>query len=124
MANDYSANTPIYLQIINDIKLKIVSGEWKTGQRIMPVRELAMRFTVNPNTMQRALSELEREGLIYTERTTGKFVTTDEDLVSKVRDMLAAEYLEDFFSNMLKLGYTTEHIKRIIENYAMKSKEG
>jgi len=124
MASDYSANSPIYLQIINDIKLKIVSGEWKTGQRIMPVRELAMHFTVNPNTMQRALSELEREGLIYTERTTGKFVTTDEDLVSKVRDMLATKYLQDFFSNMLKLGYNTEHIKKIIESYAMKHKEG
>ncbi|HHW48661.1 MAG TPA: GntR family transcriptional regulator [Clostridiaceae bacterium] len=124
MANDYSANVPIYLQIINEIKLKIASGEWKTGQRILPVRELAMQFTVNPNTMQRALAELEREGLIYTERTTGKFVTSDDILVSNVRDMLAREYMQSFFSSMQKLGYNMGQTMKIIEDYVTKYKEG
>jgi len=124
MANDYSASSPIYLQIMNEIKLKIASGEWKTGQRILPVRELAMQFTVNPNTMQRALSELEREGLIYTERTTGKFVTSDENLVAKVRDTLAREYLQSFFSSMQKLGYNMEQTMKTIENYVVEYKEG
>ena len=90
----------------------------------MPVRELAMQFTVNPNTMQRALSELEREGLIYTERTTGKFVTSDENLVAKVRDTLAREYLQSFFSSMQKLGYNMEQTMKTIENYVVEYKEG
>lgn len=124
MGNDYSANIPIYLQIMNEIKLKIVSGEWETGQRLTPVREMAMQFAVNPNTMQRALSELEREGLLYTERTSGRFVTSDESLVSKIRDEMASEYSMNFFISMQKLGYSMEQIIKIVENYAKKHKEG
>lgn len=124
MSNDYSANIPIYLQIMNEIKLKIVSGEWETGQRLTPVREMAMQFAVNPNTMQRALSELEREGLLYTERTSGRFVTSDESLVLKIRDEMASEYSMNFFISMQKLGYSMEQIIKIVENYAKKHKEG
>lgn len=124
MGNDYSANIPIYLQIMNEIKLKIVSGEWETDQRLTPVRELAMQFSVNPNTMQRALSELEREGLLYTERTSGRFVTSDESLVSKIRDEMAEEYTMNFIGNMLKLGYNTQRILKIVENYTNKNMEG
>lgn len=123
MGNDYSANIPIYLQIMNEIKLKIVSGEWETDQRLTPVRELAMQFSVNPNTMQRALSELEREGLLYTERTSGRFVTSDENLVSKIRDEMAEEYTMNFIKNMLKLGYNTQRILKIVENYTNRNME-
>ena len=78
--DDYTPGIPIYLQIIEKIKAKIISGEWRAGDRVPPVRELSLSFGVNPNTMQRSLSELEREGLLYSERTAGRFVTADENL--------------------------------------------
>ena len=75
---------PIYVQLVEKIRIEIVSGKLKLGQRIPSVRELAINARVNPNTMQKALVELENEGLIYTERTNGKFVTNDEKLIEKL----------------------------------------
>ncbi len=110
MANEFSSNVPIYIQIINDIKLRIASGIWEAGQRLKSVRELAVEFSVNPNTMQRALAELEREGLLYTERTSGRYVSQDQSKISKARDELAEEYTESYYSSMRKLGYKDNEI--------------
>lgn len=116
MANDFSSNVPIYLQIMNDVKLKIVSGSWEAGQRLQSVRELAVEFSVNPNTMQRSLSELEREGLLYTERTSGRYVSQDQAKISKARDEMAKEYTDSYFNSMQKLGYKNEEIVYVVSN--------
>ena len=78
---EYDNKTPIYMQIITEMKMRMVSGKLAAGEKIPSVRELAQEFEVNPNTMQRALSEMERENLFYTERTSGRFVTTDEGMI-------------------------------------------
>ena len=76
---------PIYIQLVEMIRIDIVSGKFEKGQRLPSVRELALMMKVNPNTMQKALAELEDEKLIYTERTNGKYVTEDEKLIEKVK---------------------------------------
>ncbi len=125
MANDFSSNIPIYMQIMNDIKLKIVSGSWEAGQRLQSVRELAVDFSVNPNTMQRALSELERDGLLYTERTSGRYVSQDQSRISKARAEMAEEYTESYFNSMQKLGYKKEEIINVVSDIStIKKYEG
>jgi len=116
MSSDFSSNVPIYLQIMNDVKLKIVSGVWESGQRLQSVRDLAVEFSVNPNTMQRALSELERDGLLYTERTSGRYVSKDQAKISKARDEMAEEYTDSYFNSMHKLGYKKEEIVYVVSN--------
>lgn len=106
----FKDNVPIYLQIIVEIKRRIVAGEWPPGGRIPSVRELAQGFEVNPNTMQRALSELEREGLLYSERTSGRFVTEDKSRIEAARGHMAAEYIREFVGVMTELGYAKEGI--------------
>ena len=96
---------PIYLQIIAEIKRRIVAGEWSPGERVPPVRELAQSFGVNPNTMQRALSELERENLLRAERTSGRFVTRDSERIGAIRDQMAEEAICNFLVVMGNLGY-------------------
>ncbi len=116
MANDFSSNVPIYIQIMNEVKLKIVSGIWEAGQRLQSVRELAVEFSVNPNTMQKALSELEREGLLYTERTSGRYVSQEEKKIKKARDEMAKEYTGHYYNLMKKLGYKKEEIIYVISS--------
>ncbi|MCL2034969.1 MAG: GntR family transcriptional regulator [Oscillospiraceae bacterium] len=96
---------PIYLQIIQDIKQRIVSGEWQPKMRVPPVRELSVSLGVNPNTAQRALAELEREGLLRTERTSGRFITDDEELIGRVRGEMAEAYADEFLLRMSKIGF-------------------
>lgn len=95
---------PIYIQLVEKLELEIVSGKLKAGSRIASVRELALYMKVNPNTMQKALSDLEEEGLIYTERTNGKFVTEDVKLIEKKKKDLAKEKVKNFFKDMDKIG--------------------
>lgn len=103
---DYIFNneTPIYIQLVQKIKAGIVSGELKQGERLLSVRELALTAKVNPNTMQKALAELESEGLIYTERTNGKFVTNDKKLIEKIKKELAKEKVESYLNDMKNIG--------------------
>lgn len=123
MGNEFTPSIPIYLQIMNDVKLKIVSGIWEPGQRLQSVRDLAVEFSVNPNTMQRALSELERDGLLYTERTSGRYVSQDEKKISQARDEMAEEYTGSYFNSMKKLGYREEEITYFVSN-KLKVKKG
>ena len=84
-------NMPIYMQIMNRVRESIASGELAPGERVASVREMAADFEVNPNTMQRALNELEREGLLISERTAGRFVTTDRQLIMQLKKEAAEE---------------------------------
>ena len=99
---------PIYIQLVEMLRKEIVSGKLKTGERLPSVRELALTARVNPNTMQKALVELEKEGLVYTERTNGKFVTDNKELIEKIKKELAEEKVNNFLNDMKNIGITYE----------------
>ena len=118
---EYDNKTPIYMQIITEMKMRMASGKLAAGEKIPSVRELAQEFEVNPNTMQRALSEMERENLFYTERTSGRFVTTDEGIIMTLRNKLAEQELQKFMGYMEQIGYSK---KEIIQKIELWQKEG
>ena len=99
---------PIYVQLVEKLRLEIVSGKLKIGERLPSVRELALTARVNPNTMQKALAELEAEGLVYTERTNGKFVTANKELIEKIKRKLAKEKVNNYIKDMKNIGITYE----------------
>lgn len=99
---------PIYIQLVEIIRIDIVSGKFKKGQKLPSVRELALTMKVNPNTMQKALAELEDEKLIYTERTNGKYVTEDEKLIEKTKKQLAQEKVNNYLNSMKGIGISYE----------------
>ena len=105
MAWKFDNNIPIYIQISNIIKLQIVTKQLKSGDKLPTVRDLAETAGVNPNTVQRALSDLEAEGFVYSVRTTGRFVTDNVELIQKTRVELAQQELDSFVTNMLNLGF-------------------
>ena len=111
----YNANLPIYLQIMEQVKHRIASGQWKAGDRVPSVRELALEFGVNPNTVQRALFELEREGILYSERTSGRFITGDARRIEEMRAQMAGELMKGFISRMEQLGYGKARILEEVE---------
>ena len=102
----FDNNTPIYIQLVEQLKISIISGEIKPGERLASVRELALKLKVNPNTLLKALVELEDMGLIYTERTNGKFVTTNQDMIEKLRCEYALEISKNYISSMESIGFS------------------
>lgn len=115
---NFENDRPIYIQLVEKLKLAIVAGEYPPGERLPSVRDLAIEIKANPNTVQRALVDLEQTGLIYTQRTNGKFVTEDKKLVQKIREELAKETFSKFQENMKQLGFGEEEIRQ----YVMKQK--
>lgn len=111
---------PIYTQIMEGFKREICSGALAPASKVPPVRELALDLGVNPNTLQRALSELEREGLLFTERTAGRFVTGDEALIARTRRQLTENLTGEYLSKMTELGCT---IQEIIEQISEKGND-
>lgn len=109
---------PIYAQLIEQIKLRIISGFYRPGERLPSVRDMAAEAAVNPNTMQRALSELERDGLLYTQRTSGRFITEDSGLIETAKKALAQEQIDAFFQKMRALGFTTSQTVALVESAA------
>ena len=106
----FDNKTPIYMQLVDKIRLNIVSGKFKKGERLLSVRELALEFKVNPNTMQKALVELEQEGLIYTQRTSGKFVTENEEVIREAKYTLAMDKVKTFMQDMESIGINKSEI--------------
>lgn len=105
---------PIYLQLVEQLRMAIVSGTYLAGSRLPSVRELAVMAKVNPNTMQKALTELESDQLIFTERTNGKYVTKDQCLLAKIKAELATNLADNYLADMAKIGITpAESIKYI-----------
>lgn len=115
MAWDLDTDRPVYAQLVERIQMQIVSGQYPPGGRLPSVRELAMVAAVNPNTMQKALSELERTGLVITQRTNGRTVTQDEELIRNFRRRLAENHMQVFFAKMTDLGFTEEEIVNLIQ---------
>lgn len=106
---------PIYLQLANKIQSDIISGIYRPGDKLPSVRDLAMDAAVNPNTMQKALMELERSGLIYTQRTSGRFISEDAQKVTVMKENLAKEQIRQFLSNMQQLGFENQEILHFME---------
>ena len=107
---EFNNDKPIYAQIMEQMKLFIVSGALRTGQKLASVRELAAEAGVNPNTMQRALAALEESGLVSAQRNTGRYVTQDEACIRETRRSLAQAEINAFCARMRQLGYTQEEI--------------
>lgn len=114
---EFKNGIPIYLQIIAQIKVMIASGELRAGSKIPPVREMAVEAGVNPNTMQRALTQLEQEGLLYTQRTAGRFVSEDENVMKELRKAMSEQYIAELFHNLEKMGMDKQEIIAAVKNY-------
>ena len=115
MEFNFDNERPIYIQLVELIRVEIVSGKFKKGERIPSVRELALMMKVNPNTMQKALNELENQKLIYTERTNGKFVTEDEKLIENVKKELAKEKVNNYLDSMNSIGISFEESLKYLQ---------
>ena len=111
----FSNEMPIYSQLVEQINIGIVSGMFPPGERLPSVRDLATEAGVNPNTMQRAMTELERDGLVYSQRTAGRFVTEDHAVIQAAKRDLAQRHIHAFLAAMLRLGYGREEIISLLE---------
>ena len=114
---NFSEDRPIYAQIIEQMKEFIVSGAVKPGDKLPSVRELAGDAGVNPNTMQRAMAELESTGLVYSQRTSGRFITEREELVQSARLELAREKTGTFLKSMEQLGFSRAQTADFMKDY-------
>lgn len=112
---EISSEKSVYLQLVDIMKQKIMSSEYLPGQRLPSVRELAADAAVNPNTMQRALAELEREGLLYTQRTSGRFVSEDTSLIAGLRISGAEQKTKEFYREMVQSGLSGDEIRQLLE---------
>jgi DNA-binding transcriptional regulator YhcF (GntR family) len=111
----FETDRPIYKQLKELLLLQIVSGAYPAGSKLPAVRELASEASVNPNTLQKALSELERDGLVYAHRTSGRFVTEDEKMIIQAKNELANEQIDLFLQKMASIGFTREETIALIE---------
>lgn len=105
---------PVYIQLLEHIQANIISGNFKPGDKLPSVRDLAAEAGVNPNTMQRALTELERMELIYTNRTSGRYITSDIGVVKKLKERSAMNIIEEFLDKMKKIGFNEEEILELL----------
>ncbi len=108
------SDRPIFIQIIEKIQMDIISGLYAPGDKLPSVRELAQKASVNPNTMQKALSELERTGLVYSQRTSGRYITEDTAMIAELKSTLAKDIVTQFLDNMLRLGIPEEEVIPLI----------
>ena len=109
---------PIYLQLMERIQRDIIAGVYQPGDKLPSVRDLALEAAVNPNTMQKALSELERSGLVYSQRTSGRFITEDTDMLTQMKKELATEHIQEFFQKMEQLGFSRAELLTLVAKAA------
>lgn len=117
MAEEFDTTKPIYIQIMERINKKIVRNEWKAGEKLPSVREMAVETGVNPNTIQRTYSELERMGIVETRRGHGTFVTENAEVIERLRERLKRDIVADFVRNMTELGFTLDEMIATLKNY-------
>ena len=111
----FQPDRPIYSQLMEQIKRRIITGEYPPGEKMPSVRELAMEAAVNPNTMQRAFAQLAQEGLLHTQRTSGRFVTEDRERIMSIKEDLARNLAMDFLRSMQELGYSDSQTVTVLE---------
>ena len=116
MKVEFDNQSPIYLQIVNDLKAKIAIGRISCSDRLPSVREMAKEFGVNPNTMQRVYRRLEQDGVCFSNRGTGTFVRDDKSLVSRLRQEMGDRLVENFMQDMEKIGYSGEEIEHVVKS--------
>ena len=117
MAEQFDASRPIYAQLVERLKAKILAGTYPPGGHLDSVRDLAAAAGVNPNTMQRALAQLESEGLVRTERTSGRYVTEDTNLIEQLRASAARNIAADFLEKMRSIGYTPQQAAELLRSW-------
>lgn len=122
MGWDLKSDRPIYSQLVEYIQLRIVSGAYPAGSKLPSVRDMATEASVNPNTMQRALSQLESDGLLFSQRTSGRFVTEDVEKIMQAKNALAMELIHEFIERMGNLGYDEKQTIAFIQNMAEEEK--
>lgn len=120
---NFKSGIPIYSQIVDEMTMRIASGIYEPGEKLSSVRDLAMDAGVNPNTMQRALAELERRGLVYSERTSGRFVTKEEAVLKSLHEELAKRYFQELAEKLRKIGMSGEEIHEAVRKWAEDMKE-
>ncbi|NLK72351.1 MAG: GntR family transcriptional regulator [Clostridiales bacterium] len=123
MSWNFKPDRPIYAQLIEQIELKICSGEYALGVKLPSVRDLAQEAAVNPNTMQKALSKLEEDGLLYTNRTSGRFVTENEQIVKLLKNKITQNQINEFLEKMKSLGLERKEIIHAITNLLKEDEE-
>lgn len=123
MSWDLKSDRPIYSQLIEQIEIKICSGIFAPGSKLPSVRELAQEAAVNPNTMQKALSILEEDGLLYTNRTSGRFITEDAKLIQQAKHKLAQDQISEFLEKMKSLGFGKTETLSIISTMLEEAKK-
>ena len=120
---NFKSGIPIYSQIVDEMTMRIASGIYEPGEKLSSVRDLAMDAGVNPNTMQRALAELERRGLVYSERTSGRFVTKEEAVLKSLHEELAKRYFQELAEKLRKIGMSGEEIHEAVRKWVEDMKE-
>ena len=122
MGWNFHDGSPIYLQLCAVIKGRIASGAYAPGDKLPPVRDLALEAGVNPNTVQRAYAELERDDLVNAERTSGRFVTTDAEKIRALRAALSNGFIGELFQHLQELGMTNDEIRAAVQNWGYEEK--
>lgn len=117
MSEQFDSSRPIYAQLVERLKARILAGTYPPGGHLDSVRDLAAAAGVNPNTMQRALAQLEAEGLVRTERTSGRFVTENTDLIEQLRASAARNIAADFLEKMRSIGYTPQQAAELLRSW-------
>lgn len=115
MAWNLDSSRPLYAQIAELVRLDIISGLYQPGTKLPSVRELAAQAKVNPNTMQKALAELERSGLVHSMRTSGRFITEDTDMIQRLKEELAESHIREFLEKMSSMGMAPADTLALIE---------
>ena len=123
MDTAFNDKTPIYLQIMDFIKMDIVTGKLKSMDKLPSVREMAINLRVNPNTLQRSYQELERLGIVYTQRGMGTFVGEGKNMVDDLKKEMAKEVIDSFILRMKSLGFTTNEIIESVSNETLEAKQ-
>ena len=115
MAWNIDSNRPIYVQLAEQVQRDIISGLYQPGTKLPSVRELASQAKVNPNTMQKALTELEHSGLVYSQRTSGRFITEDKEMIETLKEQLASSQIQEFLEKMSCMGFQPQDTLHLIE---------
>ena len=123
MAWQFRNDIPIYTQLIAQIQQRIVSGALLPGERLPSVRDLAAEAGVNPNTMQRALTELEREGLLVSGGTSGRSVTQDEAVLVAMREQTLEELARECAEKFMTFGVTPTQAAQLLLGLETKKEE-
>ena len=123
MSWHFDNGRPIYTQLLERVRFLIISGQYPPGSKLPSVRDLASEASVNPNTMQRAFSELEREGLVYTQRTSGRFITEDTTMIDQLKEQMALDAISRFLKSMRQLGFSGEETLRLLTEALKEEKQ-